>query len=93
MKVFKMNECDWVAANNVIEAIKWYEDWTGYDWTEDFMDIDPVECDLDTPMKIYPSEHRDKPPAIMTLREYMEIEKNRYTWFGKEPYLILSTEY
>jgi hypothetical protein len=24
MKVFKMNDCDWVAANSAEEAIKWY---------------------------------------------------------------------
>lgn len=43
MKVFKMNDCDWVASKSMEEAIAWYKKETGVEDDE----LDVRECDLD----------------------------------------------
>lgn len=49
MKVFKLNECDWVAACQLDEAIEWYLLTTGCTWKEA---IDkPVELSLTEKMQ------------------------------------------
>ena len=46
LKVFKMNEYDWVVAKGMDEAIDWYEELTGEKISQE--DIDGiVECDLE----------------------------------------------
>lgn len=34
MKVFRLNECDWIAANSQEEAIEWYMNETGLDYKD-----------------------------------------------------------
>jgi len=47
LKVFRVDDCDWVCAKSKEEAIEWYLEETGVS-EEDINDIDDiVECDLD----------------------------------------------
>jgi hypothetical protein len=93
MKVFKINDCDWVAAKNIIDAIKWYEDNTGFSWEEDILDIDPKECNLDELIE-YNEDYYNNPSKVLitTFRELLDDMKNSFP-NQKEPYIILSTEY
>jgi hypothetical protein len=43
MKVFKMNDCDWVCAKTIQDAIEFYLAYSGFDLDE----INPVECNLE----------------------------------------------
>lgn len=46
LKVFRMNEYDWVVAKEMDEAIDWYEELTGEKFSQE--DIDDIEeCDLE----------------------------------------------
>lgn len=92
MKVFKMNDCDWVVAKNIAEAIKWYENWTGFDWVQD-QDINPIECDIDAPIKYTPDIYNDPVRTVdTTFRELIKLSEELYP-NQREPYIILSTEY
>ena len=90
MKVFKINEFDWVAAASMAEAIEWYERTTGFDWVEDKLVVE--ECDLDAPME-YTEDFYNEPKVVQsTFRELLEKSEGMYP-NQKEPYVILSTEY
>ena len=90
MKVFQMNEFDWVAAMSMAEAIDWYERTTGLDWTEDIDDINPVECDLDKERKVFLHENIHE-PTMTTFRKILKMDEEERPI--TEPYVILSTEY
>ena len=90
MKVFKMNDCDWVAAASIAEAVQWYEDTTGFDWVEDPDDINPVEWDLNMEMEILDPDTMEV--AHSTMGELIDYYKDMWP-NNKDPYVILSTEY
>lgn len=94
MKVFKMNEFDWVAAKDVTEAIEWYEENSGYDGIRDPDMVNPIECDLDAHMQ-YSKDIYNAPHEMVdsTFRELLRVCEEEHDWTGEEPFVILSTEY
>lgn len=96
MKVFRMNEFDWVAAKSLDEAVKWYLKEFGLTREE----IEPKEVSLDETM-LYPCDRLNEseleksgefvlfygePHVRMTFREVLERDKI------DEPCVIASTE-
>lgn len=89
MKVFKMNDYDWVAAKSMTEAVEWYAIEHGLDWVEDACDLNPIECDIDAPLWYNPDIYNEPDKRIVsTFRKLMES----FCHYGV-PYIILSTEY
>lgn len=96
MKVFQVNDCDWVAAKSFEEAKEWYM--KEYGFAEDEIRGNE-ECSLEEAMWVLledvPEEERynikeiKNDMAKVTFKWVMEnIFKNYY-----EPYLIATTEY
>ena len=68
LKVFRIDDYDWVCAKSKEEAIEWYLEETGVS-EEDINDIDDiVECDLDKNNMFIDEEHTKK----ITFRESLE---------------------
>lgn len=104
MKVFKMNECDWMAANSIEEAMTEYREITSCDEDE----IDAERCSPDETMwygfnyeeleKFLENEKgtfeimKDRTgehPTVLKLKFSKVIEMDK----PEKPYIIASTEY
>lgn len=85
MKVWKLDDCDFVAAETLDEAIKWYEGYTGVKVDSD----DASEASLETVMNTTEGPH-DPDNERITFAE--AIERERRLESGSFPCLLASTE-
>lgn len=90
MRVFQVNDCDWVAAPSKEAAVNWYvrehvdEQFGSYD---EAIDEPVTECSLDDEMYV---DLSDKDLGMTTYRAAIE----RYLDAGNtEPFVVASTEY
>ena len=108
MKVFKMDDYDWVAAKTIGQAIDFYLEETGCDYT----DLEVRECDIEEEgmwwlIDDFPDEIKDEMDSgdtdvfNGTQYGYWCGEKAKYIKFieaiklsgDKKPHIIASTEY
>lgn len=101
MKVFKLNDCDTVAAKSIEEAIKWYMREYGVD--EDECE-DDTECDIEKEEMLVDwdslsDEEKKNEQVTVKYGDTLYVHKT-YEWvinnqyFGVEtPYLIASSEF
>lgn len=100
MKVFRLNDCDWVAAKSLKEAKEWYMNETGV--SEDECDKD-LECSLEQTMSIMwgqlPEEEKHNVQEIYSVGGE-EFVIRSFSWVleklnasATEPFLMASTEY
>jgi len=83
MKVWKIDDCEFVAGETLDEVIKWYEGYTGVKTHPD----DAEECSLDLIMNT--GEYEDDPDnERITFAEAIERERQS----GSFPCILASTE-
>jgi hypothetical protein len=95
-KVFRMNDFDWVAANNLKEAVEWYNNFTSDDEVEERF-VEEVEdlTNFYVTVDRYGNEEfeedylENEEDTTMSVPGDELLEKE---WKGK-PYLFCSTEY
>lgn len=93
MNVYKMNDCDWVAAHSKEEAMKYYAQWLGNASVEEAISdgmFDPeaiAECSLDEEMW---SDWEDPNKYKTTFRA---VIAERAEHGDHSPFFIASTEY
>jgi hypothetical protein len=102
LKVFRLNEYDWVAAKDLKEALSFYEKETGMDKEEALDNHFFEESKLSTKMLIEdcidsPANGREIVQEIHGAKYYFatyeeEIEKHVAKW-GLTPFIIASTEF
>ena len=93
MKVFKVDDYDFVAANTPEEAIAWYIGETGAD-PEDYNMDTTQEVDLDAETVIvedYVDSNGNSGDASMTFRKLLEQEAHAHQ--DGKPYLFVSADY
>ena len=83
MKVWRIDDCDFVAGETLDEVIKWYEGYTGNKADPD----DAQECSLDTIMNTTEGPH-DPDNERITFAEAIERERRS----GSFPCILASTE-
>jgi hypothetical protein len=90
MRVFKVNDCDWVAAPSREAAIAWYvrehvdEQFSSY---EEAIDEPVMECSLDSEMYV---DLGDKSLGKTAYRAAIERYLDAH---NTEPFVVASTEY
>jgi len=86
LKVYRIDDYDWVCAKSEEEAIEWYLKETGVS-EEDIYDIEDIaECDLDKNYMFIDEEHTKK----ITFRESLESGE---FMSDTKPCIFCSTEY
>jgi hypothetical protein len=90
IKVFKMNDVDWVAGEELEAAKEWYLKETDQDADEAFFDGEPEEIE-DSQLDVLKLNFEDEcPPRVCTFRE----ELDRLIASGNTfPMIFASTEY
>jgi hypothetical protein len=92
IKVFKLNEYDWVAACQMEEAIEWYLTMFDSEWDE-VIDDDRHECPLTETMKV----EKEGGSGCWWIDGVDVTFKERIRWHQKQghkfPMVISSTEY
>lgn len=103
-KIFKLNECDWVASNTIDEAIEWYLNLTGLP-EDEALDL-PCEIEnlskMVVTMEMHPSYEKEFAKYSELQKKYLKEGELTYKvpadelleieWEGKT-YIFCSTEY
>lgn len=86
VKVFQVNDCDWVAATSAEAAVAWYgqETDTG---PHDGIDEPVQECSLDTECWLRVDDHGQGRTT------YREIIRDYVSGGGYEPFIVATTEF
>ena len=92
MNVYKMNDCDWVAAHHPAEALQAYAETLGYETIEELVrdgmvENEIVECSLDEEMFI------DLQMQDLGKTTFRAVIAERQAHGDDTPFFIAGTEY